>query len=413
MVATLAAEDVLIIGAGPAGITSAYYLAQAGISYKVVDRAEVVGSTWANLYPSLQLNTSRYYSHLPEKNFPRSFGVYATGKQYYAHLVEFVQQHDFNIELGVDVYRVTPERDLWRVESSTGTCLYKVVITATGIYGSPVMPDIPGMDDFQGELYHAHDFKDTAQVAGKRVLVVGNGPSGVDISVASGDTAQSVHIAIRSGVKMKRRFPLGIAPHGWLLISEYLNLPKWFCRRLLKAVGAVGYGNTTHLGLNPPPGEGGMTAYQGPDLIHAVQAGKVTPISAPVRFREDAVEFADGRELPFDVVIMATGYRPVMQNYLDVELQYNDEPWKPASPCDWEIGPNGQRGWPLRDTSEHPNGRQIAGHPGLYLVGTFYKGKGAMFNMKVEAEIAATQIQEYLSQWQPEALPSHSVPQEA
>jgi hypothetical protein len=153
-----------------------------------------------------------------------------------------------------------------------------------------------------------------------------------------------------------------------------------------------------------------MTAYQGPDLIHAVRDGKVTPISAPVNFSADTVEFADGQRLPFDTVIMATGYRPVLQQYLDVELQYNDEPWQPASPCDWEIGPNGQRGWPLRDTSEHPNGRQILGHPGLYLVGTFYKGKGAMFNMKVEAEIAAAQIRDYLAQWQSQAQP---VPQEA
>ncbi len=409
MTAAIAAEDVLIIGAGPAGITSAYYLQQAGIAYKVIDRAEVVGSTWAGLYPSLRLNTSRYYSHLPQTPFPRSYGVYATGKQYYAHLAQFVREHEFNIELGVEVYRVAPEGTYWRVETSTGTCRYKAVITATGIYGSPVMPQIPGMDAFQGELYHAHDFKDPSQVAGKRVLVVGNGPSGVDISVASGETAQSVHIGIRSGVKMKRRFPLGIAPHGWLLLSEALHLPKSICRRLLKAVGAVSYGDTSRLGLNPPqPGQGGMTAYQGPELIEAVRAGKVAPVPAPVRFTPDAVELADGRCLPFDTVIMATGYRPVLQQYLDVDLQYNDAPWQPASPCDWEIGPNGQRGWPLRDTSEHPNGRQILGHPGLYLVGTFYKGKGAMFNMKVEAEIAAAQIREYLTQWQPEPVPQEA-----
>ncbi len=409
MTATLAVEDVLIIGAGPAGITSAYYLAQAGVSYKIVDRAEAVGSTWANLYPSLQLNTSRYFSHLPDTPFPRSYGVYATGKQYYAHLAQFVKTNNFNIELGVEVYRVAPEGNLWRVEMSSGTCHYKAVITATGIYGCPVMPDIPGMEEFTGELYHAHDFKDPAQVAGKRVLVVGNGPSGVDIAVASGDVARETYIAIRSGVKMKRRFPLGIAPHGWLLLAQYL--PKGWCRALMKAVGSVGYQDTSRLGLKPPPpGEGGMTAYQGPDLIHAVQDGKVKPAVAPVRFAADTVEFADGQQMSFDTVIMATGYRPVLQQYLDVPLQYNDEPWKPSSACDWEIGPNGQRGWPLRDTSEHPNGRQIAGHPGLYLIGTFYKGKGAMFNMKVEAKIAAMQIKQYLAQWKAEA---QGVPQEA
>ena len=89
-----------------------------------------------------------------------------------------------------------------------------------------------------------------------------------------------------------------------------------------------------------------------------------------------------------------------MHQYLDVELQFSTEPWQAQSICDWEIGPNGQRGFPLRDTSEHPNGRQILGHEGLYIVGTFYKGKGAMYNFNVEAEVASQQIKEYLQEFE-------------
>jgi hypothetical protein len=79
-------------------------------------------------------------------------------------------------------------------------------------------------------------------------------------------------------------------------------------------------------------------------------------------------------------------------------MQYSTEEWKPSSACDWMIGSNGQRGWPMRDTSQHPNGRQVLGYAGLYLVGVFYKGKGAMYNFNVEANIAAEQIQTYLEQ---------------
>ena len=84
-----AAEDVLVIGAGPAGIATAYALEQANISYKVVDRAQVIGSTWCSLYPSLTLNTSRYYSHMPEVPFPREYGIFPTGGQYYDYLDEY------------------------------------------------------------------------------------------------------------------------------------------------------------------------------------------------------------------------------------------------------------------------------------------------------------------------------------
>lgn len=392
-----ATQDVLVIGAGPAGIASAYALEQAGISYKVIDRADEIGHTWNSLYPSLMLNTSRFYSHMPKKPFPASYGIFASAKQYHDYLLDFVSDHDFNIHLGIEVHRVRAEDGLWRVETSEGSYLYRAVISATGIFNNPQMPDIAGIDAFCGELYHAHDFKTPQQVTGKRVLVVGNGPSGIDIAVASAEVAQSSHIAIRSGVKLGRRFPLGIPKHGWLLLGE--RLPRQWCRDLLKFSGKFGYRNPAQYGLNPPaPGSGGMTGYQGPELLNAVRDGQVTPVSAPTQLTETGAIFEDGRHIAFDTIIMATGYRPVLHQYMDVEMQYNDAPWVAQSACDWEIGPNGQRGWPLRDTSQHPNGRQVLGHPGLYLVGVFYKGKGAMFNMNVEAAIAAQQIGAYLAQ---------------
>ncbi len=58
-------EEVLVIGAGPAGIACALALEEAGIAYRVVDQAQVIASTWDSLYPSLKLNTSRFYSHSP------------------------------------------------------------------------------------------------------------------------------------------------------------------------------------------------------------------------------------------------------------------------------------------------------------------------------------------------------------
>lgn len=390
-----AQEDVLVIGAGPAGIATAYALKQAKISYKVVERTGQVGHTWANLYPSLTLNTSRYFSHMPEKPFPAEFGIFPSAEQYHSYLTEFANEHNFNIQFGVEVRRVSHSGAYWQVETSDGTYLYKVVISATGIWNNPITPNIEGLDSFAGECYHAHDFRNTTQVENKRVLVVGNGPSGIDISVASGDVAQKTFIAIRSGVKMSRRYPLGITAHAWLILADML--PKAWCRKLMKWIKSFDFGDTSAYGLNPPPPHsGGMTGYAGDELLNAVKAGKVQPVSTPVKFEGNTAILADGQQLEVDTVIMATGYYPVLHQYLDVELQYNSEAWQAQSICDWEIGPNGQRGFPLRDTSDHPNGRQILGHEGLYIVGTFYKGKGAMYNFNVEAKVAAEQIQQYL-----------------
>jgi cation diffusion facilitator CzcD-associated flavoprotein CzcO len=286
---------------------------------------------------------------------------------------------------------------------NTGVYLYKTVISATGIFGSPVMPEIPGMTDFQGEVYHAHEFKDPQQVKNQRVLVVGSGPSGVDIAVAAAEVAASVKIAIRSGITLKRRYPFGLPSHFWMMLG--LMLPEKWCNRLMKWVGKQGYPDQEKYGLKKPaPGEGGITAYQGPELLNAVKAGKVTPVPAPVQFDAGGATLADGTYQALDTVIMATGYVPVLHQYLNIEMQYNDHFWEAPAPCEWEIGPNGQRGFPLLDRNQHPNGRQVLGHPGLFIVGVYYKGKGAMHNMNIEAAIAAQQIQAYLAEF-PEKQP--------
>jgi putative flavoprotein involved in K+ transport len=392
-----APDDVLVIGAGPAGITSACFLQKAGISYKVIDRANEIGSTWNSLYPSLRLNTTRFYSHIEGVRFPWRYGIFPTGRQYHEYLTNFVRQNNFNIELGVEVQRVSPEAGCWRVEMSTGVWLYKAVISATGVFGNPITPYIPGMETFTGTLIHAHDFIDPEQLRGKRVLVIGNGPSGIDISVAAAETAESVSIAIRSGINMFRRYPYGLPSHGWLMLS--LFLPKRWCNWFLSRVSKVPYHDQERYGLRrPAPGQGGITAYQGRELLEAVKRGKIKPIVAPICFSGSQVEFADGTHAAFDVVIMATGYEPVLQKYLDIEMQFSEDAWTPPGPCEWEIGPNGQRGFPVLDRTQHPNGRQVVGYPGLYVVGIYYKGKGAMHNFNVEASIAAEQIRDYLTQ---------------
>jgi putative flavoprotein involved in K+ transport len=385
-------SDVLIIGAGPAGIVSSVALQRRGIAHVVYERADIPGSTWASLYPSLRLNTTRFFSHMPGMRFPLRYGLFPSGKQYYEYLKRYVQRHRPPIVYGVEVRDVRPENGLWRVESTRGVEHFRAVISATGIWNRPVMPQIEGMAAFRGAILHAHDFRCPSQVAGQRVLVVGVGPSGVDIAVASAEVAAHVSIGIRSGVALKRRYPFGLPVQAWMLLTE--RLPKPLCQRIMRAVMQQDYGDLTRWGL--PPSKAAVTAYQGPELLNAVRAGKVHPVAAPVCFTPQEVVLADGARLSVDVVIMATGYEPVLHDYLKIPMQYSETYFEPGTLCEYEVGPNGQRGWPLLDRSQHPNGRQVLGYPGLYLVGVWYKGKGAMYNFNVEAAIAAEQIEAYL-----------------
>lgn len=393
--------DVLVIGAGPAGINAAYALDKAGLEYRVIDRAKIFASTWANLYPSLHLNTSRFFSHLPERKFPLHFGLFPSAKQYHDYLVDWVNDHSFNIDLGIDVYRVAPtDGGLWQVETSSGTETYRAVISATGVFNNSQLPTIDGMEHFEGDLMHSNAFRHPDQIRGKRVMVVGNGPSGTDISVAAGRVAADgrAYLSIRTGVDLRPRYPYGLPRHAWMLLGSYLS--DKHCAWIQKKTGALTY-NLEDFGLwQAPSNTGTAVAYRGPELLNAVREGQVIPVRHPIRFDKQGAELADGTYLELDTVIMATGFFPVLHQYMDIEMELSSEMFYPASGCDWDIGPNGLRGWPLRDVSQHPNGRQVLGHEGLYLVGVFYKGRGAFYNMTVEAEIASQQIITYLTQKQ-------------
>ena len=393
--------DVLVIGSGPAGINAAYALREAGLEYRIIDRSQTIATTWNSLYPSLRLNTSRFFSALPGRKFPLHWGLHPTAKQYHRYLVDWVREQELPIEHGVEVYRVAPRADgLWQAETSQGIETYRAVIPATGVFDNPQLPDIPGMDCFRGEILHSRDFRDPDQARGKRTMVVGNGPSGADIAVATGPVAAGgfVRLSIRTGVDLRPRYPYGLPRHAWMILGSYL--PERYCVWLQQKTGAVKY-NMGDFGVwEAPPNTGSGVGYRGPELLNALRRGNVVPMRHPVNFDAAGVTLADGAYVELDSVIMATGFQPVLHQYMDIDMEFSREMFYPETSCDWDIGPNGIRGWPLRDVSEHPNGRQVLGHEGLYLVGVFYKGRGAFYNMRLEAQIAAEQISEYLSRRQ-------------
>ena len=206
------AEDVLVIGAGPAGLASAYYLEQAGISYRVIDQAEVIGSTWNSLYPSLRLNTTRFYSHLPGQRFPLRTGIFPTGKDYHAYLTDYARRHAFNIHLGVTVHRACPEGDGWRVVTSEGSAWYPAVISR-GL--PPVLADVPRPGSLSGTLLHTHDYLGPEPFAGRRVIVVGTGRAAWTSSPGSGPCRRAAGLlSQRTGVVLRPRYPWGLPACG-------------------------------------------------------------------------------------------------------------------------------------------------------------------------------------------------------
>ena len=386
-------DEVLVIGAGPAGIACAAALEEAGIACCVIDQAHVIGSTWDSLYPSLKLNTSRFYSHMPGMKFPLRYGIYASARQYHDYLLDYVARHDFNIRLGVRVERVAPVAGGWLVESSAGTAVWSAVILASGRFCQPHVARLPGIERFSGQVLHSSAFRDEADFAGQRVMVVGNGPSGVDLVVALAQAGQTpVYLAQRTGIVLKPRYPWGLPKHAWMLLVEKWpgRVSRWLERRAL----ALEYRNVAASGIKVPgPGEmSGAAGTRGPELLRAVRSGRAEAVDTPVDFQGETALLPDGRRIALDTIILATGFRAA-PGFLDFDFGVDEQ------------------GLPLREVRDFPvydgylphTGYQLRDQPGLYVTGIFYKGRGAFYNFVVEARIIAQQIEEQFVQRAPAA----------
>lgn len=393
--------SVLVVGAGPAGIVTAYFLQKYRIPYQVVDSADVLASTWAHLYPSLRLNTSRYFSHLPNKRFPRHWGTFPTAKQYHHYLTEFVAEHDLNIRLGVKITCVAPENDGYTVETSEGRAHYPIVVLCTGRFSTPYTAPLKGLEQFEGIKIHAHDYHHPDQLRGKRVMVVGNGPSGIDIAVETGrNNLTPTLLAMRTGVSLKRRYPLGLAKQTWMLIADYL--PKRFYEPLMSLSERMSeYRPTALTGIKTPPAgqASSAVAYRGDELIRAVRRGQVSCVDAPAEIHSHTVTLTDGSVHEIDALVIATGYRPTFGYLNNVRLTPDEQGWParfnsldyPIDYANLTYRATYDVGLAI-DSHFQPTLREIEGYMGLFQVGLYYKGKGAMYNFNVEAEIAAMQI---------------------
>ena len=395
---SLSTVRVVVIGAGTAGLASAYYLQQADIPFVVLERSHEVGHTWNSLYPSLRLNTTKWYSHLPKMPMPWHYPIFPTAKQYHRYLNAFANRHHLRekIRFGVTVQEVTRTPDgRWHIQTDAFALTADAVISATGRFDQPFIPPIPDQAQFKGRILHAHDYQGAQPFLGQRVLVVGNGPSGIDIAPEIGRQPQQppVLLSVRTGITLSPRYPWGLPKHAWMILAEHL--PQRWGQALNATIANVQFRHLDRIGIRIPQEGKTSTAAgtRGDELIRAVKAGQVQCVAGLRAFTVDGVILDDGNVHPVDAVIMATGYRPVIHRYLREPIPATDS-----------------AAFPKRDQSafvprsDHPtdypsnSGREVQGLSGLYLVGVFYQGKGALYNCNLEAQIAVDQIKERLQQ---------------
>lgn len=315
-------HDVAIIGAGPAGISVALSLRDRGVTALLIDRADAVGSSWRNRYERLRLNTGRQFSHLPGRPFPKDTPTFPTRDQVVEHLETHVREGALELRLDTTVQRIDRHDGAWRLRTSTGDIDASHVVIATGYMHTPHIPDWPGRDGFTGDLSHSYEYRNPTPYAGKQVMVIGSGSSGMEIArdLTTGGAAK-VWMTVRTPPNiMLRGGPAGLP--GDVIATPLYHAPT----RVADAIARFGrrrlLGDLTEFGL-PIPDEGPFSrlarlglppSLVDMDVVDAIRDGSIEIVGDVEAFDGDAVSLADGRRVRPDVVICATGYLPGLED---------------------------------------------------------------------------------------------------
>ena len=194
---------VLVIGAGISGLAMAVNLQSAGIPYRIVEKSNQVGGTWRdNRYPGAGVDSPNHlysYTFAPY-DWSRFFAPQQEVHAYLEHVTDlFGLRSKIEFETEVEAVVFDPGTHNWSVtvrrsDGSCDTLVAKVVITAAGIFNPPSVPAIQGLDSFDGPCFHTAEWPDDIDLAGKRVAVIGNGASAMQLCPAIQDTVGSLTI---------------------------------------------------------------------------------------------------------------------------------------------------------------------------------------------------------------------------
>jgi indole-3-pyruvate monooxygenase len=184
----------IIVGAGPSGLAAAACLKQKGIPSLILERANCLASMWQlKTYDRLKLHLPKQFCQLPLMPFPKGLPSYPTKQQFLSYLKAYADHFDINPFFGQQV--VNAEFDVvfgvWKVKTQevmkkgheNNIIEYgcKWLIVASGENAEEVVPQIEGMEQFQGPILHTSLYKSGSMFSGKNVLVVGCGNSGMEV----------------------------------------------------------------------------------------------------------------------------------------------------------------------------------------------------------------------------------------
>ncbi|MFE3289794.1 flavin-containing monooxygenase [Rhodococcus sp. NPDC059234] len=355
--------EFLIVGAGISGIGAAITLRRMGITdFAILEKSDSFGGTWRdNSYPgcACDVPSGLYsYSFAPNPEWTRLFAGQEEIRRY---IDRTAAEHgiEAHVRFGTEMARAQWDepRRRWIVETSAGTFTANSVVAAAGPWNEPLTPDVPGLDTFEGEVFHSSRWNHAYDLTGKRVAVVGTGASAVQFVPAIQPEVERLHLYQRTA--------------QWVLPKPDHYVPRierWAMRRIpgahralrsveyaiMEALG-VGFRNPWILRIVQQIGRAQLRAQvRDPELRKALtpdytlgckrlllsntyypaltEPNVEVHANAVAAVRGNTVVGADGSEREVDAIIFGTGFHildmPIGSKVFDGGGRSLDDHWK-------------------------------------------------------------------------------------
>lgn len=292
----MTAKQIVIIGGGQSGLAAARVARDTGHEPLVLEAGTQPAGSWPRYYDSLRLFSPAAFSGFPGVPFPGHKDHYPSRDEVVEFLTRYAAWLAVDIRTQTKVSHVTTTPDGFEVTTGDETLTADAVIAATGAFGNPYLPAIPGRDSFEGEIVHVADYRGPERFAGQRVVVVGAGNSAVQVAHELSEVSR-VSLAVRRPVQFVPQVRGGHDMHYWLKKLGLDLLPPAVLARLFHGTLVFDTG-----------------LYQG-----ALDAARYDQKPMFTAFGRDGVIWSNDEREPVDVVLFATGYRPNLPYLGDIE----------------------------------------------------------------------------------------------